>query len=152
MSDVIGILTDSAGDQLPVRVGLPNFEAFGALYYRGAVATPVYPPDRGGCTGSPVINTSAGEQNTLAFYNVFPGFTAGDIKYISSNKIGTYFVVVGLDPLVEISGGGQFWGFNSDGTCSQSIQNNVPARYRGLIVGETIVKSINGTLRLKVVR
>jgi hypothetical protein len=149
MHSVIGILQDSAGDQVPVMLTLPDFVAWNTLLAAGLAATPVYPPDRGGCTGNPVVNLSGGGSENLQ--NVFPGFSSS-YKFIVSNKLGTYHVVTGFGPLISISPGGQFWNLNSDGTCTQSSQYNAPARYKTLIVQETIVKSVIGGFRLKVVR
>jgi hypothetical protein len=138
MSHVIGILQDSTGDQIPVMLQLSNFAAV------NTVSTELlHRPEDVTCTNYPVAHVSF-SQATLQ--NVFPGFSAS--KFLVSSKIGTYHVVTSIDGAVNR--GGRLWRSNIDGTCTQETLND--GAYKYFNVQETIVKPVNGTLRLKVVR
>jgi hypothetical protein len=92
------------------------------------------------------------DQGTVAgLANVFPGLSQASVRYVVSDKVGTYHVVSGLGPAVLVSAG-DYWIFNSDGICVQSTGGYTPKRYKTLILKETIAKTVSGTVSLKLVR
>ena len=147
---LIGILTDSSGSQLPVLIALPDFISTGALKppnpnYAGNGGGDAleYPVERGGCTGVPVA--SADNDPTLTA--VYPGWSQN--KYLVSNKLGTWYVVTGLGPRL-VAADRNAYRVKVDGTCELYDTNRTPHYYRELIVAETILKSINGSPKLKI--